>query len=110
MNIIVEEYNRAINSIAPPKIVQCRKNDRLYNNEEVREAEREADEKLFKSIRSNEIENWREYKRAKNLFTKAVDRAKKMFFSDKLNSKKESDATMKRIAGRERAPASQNLY
>ena len=64
-------------------------------------AELEADEKHFKSIRLNQIESWRQYKRAKNLFSKAVDRAKKIFFTDKLNSKNEADAIMKRIPGGE---------
>ena len=80
MNIIVDEYNSVINTLAPPKLIQTKKNDSPYATEEVREAKEEANQSLFKSIRMNDTESWRLYKRAKNQFSKIVLKAKKSYY------------------------------
>ena len=64
-NILVEEYNRIINTLAPEKIINVTKEDIPYINKEILEMKNEADKELTKAIESNAPEDWRNQQRMK---------------------------------------------
>ena len=59
ITIIIKELNRIINNIAPFKIIQRRKDNQKYINEEARMMLSDAGCQLNEAIRSKDVEEWR---------------------------------------------------
>ena len=54
-NILIEEYNRIINTLAPEKIIQVTKEDLPYFNKAILELKHEADAELTKAIKGKNL-------------------------------------------------------
>ena len=65
---MVTEYSRFVNELAPEKKVILRKDENVYENEEVKEYKREAENLLTEAIKSNTPENWRLFKYCRNKY------------------------------------------
>ena len=58
-NIILIEFNNAINTLAPVKIVQVKNREQPYYNTEIKEQIEEAHKVLDEAISTGAIEEWR---------------------------------------------------
>ena len=58
-NTIVEEFDRIINEIAPPKIIKARADYLKYHTNLSLDLKAEAEESLDKAISDNTLEAWR---------------------------------------------------
>ena len=86
-NILVEEYNRIINTLAPEKIINVTKEDIPYINKEILEMKNEADKKLTKAIESNAPEDWRNQQRMKTKLEIEIEKSKNEYFGKRLESR-----------------------
>ena len=77
-NILIEEINNIINKIAPAKLIQIKRKDHPYMNNDLKELKKELDDQLNNAIVTKELEEWRLYKTLRNSFFKIVENAKKI--------------------------------
>ena len=93
--IIVEELNKIIDEIAPPKTIQIRGRDSKHKNEELEELKSESDHQLEKAINTGDRDEYRLYTRLKNKF----QRKTKKFNEEQLKEEISDTKTMwKRVA------------
>ena len=58
---LITGFNQAINSIAPTKVVQCKKNHEPYINQEVLDFIEETNQQLTTAIRISDLGEWRKF-------------------------------------------------
>ena len=83
-NILIEEYNRIINTLAPEKVVQVTKEDLPYFNKAILELKHEADAELTKAIKGKKPEDWRNQQRLKTKLEQEIEKSKREYFGQKL--------------------------
>ena len=88
-NIILEEFNFAVNTIAPVKRVQARSQS-LYMDQEAIEMKQLLDTTLSEYIFSHDAQVYRSYKRERNKYTKHCKSLEKKLYQTKFSSPKNS--------------------
>ena len=86
-NIIQIELNAIINLIAPPKIVQFRKNYTPYYTEEIRNNIKESETLLNIAIKNYNQDDWRNFKNFRNKLCKDVAQEKTKYIETKFQNK-----------------------
>ena len=77
---MVTEYSRFVNELAPEKKVILRKDENIYENEEVKEYKRDAENLLTEAIQNNTPENWRLFKYCRNKYYRLSNKAKTAYY------------------------------
>merc|ERR1712081_71004 len=83
-NILIEEYNRIINTLAPKKVIQVTKENLPYFTKEIPELKQEADAELTKAIKCKKPEDWRNQQRLKTKLEQEIEKSKREYFGKKL--------------------------
>ena len=86
-NNIQLELNTIINTIAPPKVVQYRKNYVPYYNDEIRNKLIESQNLLNKAIKTYQQDDWRNFKHFRNNLSKDINNAKSKYIKDNFKDK-----------------------
>ena len=86
-NRIQLEINTFINTIAPQKILQFKKDHIPYYTKEILEDIQISNLLLEKAIKENNLPNWREFKNDKAILNKKIESAKSDFFEKRFDSK-----------------------
>ena len=81
------ELNAIYNTLAPSSIVQYKHNYIPYYNKEILEEIRLCENLLTSAIKSNERDNWRQYRNSRNILNKNIKIAKSKFLNQKLTEK-----------------------
>ena len=94
-NIIQLELNVFINTIAPAKIVQFKKDYVPYYNNKIVEAVKFNNNLLENAIFTNNIDNWRLFRTDKATLNKNIEDAKTEYFKNQFKSKNDQWSFLK---------------
>lgn len=86
-NIIQLELNTIINSIAPSKIIQYKKDYVPYHNNEIRNNLKESEQLLNKAIKNYDQNDWRNFRNYRNKLSKDIDNEKNKYIQNKFRDK-----------------------
>ena len=98
-NTVLEEFNSAANTIAPFKIIQIKKNQLPFYNEDAKLLLKEANSELSEAIARDEIDQWRIYKRKRNQALEYIEQLKTSYYFNILNSSKDMWKSVKNLTG-----------
>ena len=95
-NRMIEYYNRMIEELAPSRVIQIKKDDMPYYDEEVVNEIKEADDELKLAIeQKNDQEQWRAWKRARNKLSKLIETKKLEYYINQLKKPRKMLRIMK---------------
>ena len=87
-NIIMEEYNKVINTLAPVRRVQVRSQEDIYLDEETIDLKMLLDITLTEYYQTRDPSTYRLYKRKRNLFSKHCKKKEKQFYESNFSNTK----------------------
>ena len=96
-NLLQLELNVVINSIAPSKTIQYKKNYQPFIDNNIREQMNNTQILLNKAIETQEFSDWTEYKNSRNITQKQLKLAKKNYTIAKFKKSRDKWATVKNL-------------
>ena len=96
-NSLQIELNTIINTVAPSRIVQFKKDHQPYINSEISTILQESNSLLNNAINTNEFEDWVKFKNFRNNTQKIVNNAKTQYTTNKTNNSYNKWKTVKNI-------------
>ena len=75
-NSIIDLMNMIVEELAPEKIIQIKKDDQPYIDNEIKIISKEANEELTEAINMNDDEKWKKWKMKRNQLSKEIESKK----------------------------------
>ena len=73
-NTIIEQMNKIVNYIAPPRVVTVKDNSGFHEDDETKDLKREADIKLNNAIRDDDLEARKKYRATRNKYMRKTNK------------------------------------
>ena len=98
-DILINELNTIIQTIAPSKLIQCKNRYNKWYNHDI-EIQADIKNKAHdKAKRTNDPDDWRDFRRQRNKYNNVIKTVKNKYYYNKLTINDENDNSDKKNEG-----------